>query len=200
MEPEFSFYQNSSHSFVSVYESIPARVRPGSGKNNNSILSPTPIPIFRPEGHTVRQARASFLAIERLPASSARLHLPLPFRRFGPPQMSIEWRTRSRQVPDGVLLFPTDRRTVEALAERGIKLTRAGKGLGEISNDDIDLIIVVGSLDGPVPSFPSRTRWEYWPVSDPRKEAGVQLESTRRVIDDLGKRVAGLFLDYRRSC
>ena len=51
-----------------------------------------------------------------------------------------------------------------------------------------------------VPSFPSRTRWEYWPVSDPRKEAGVQLESIRRVIDDLGKRVAGLFLDYRRSC
>jgi len=112
--------------------------------------------------------------------------------RLGPPQVRI--------FSAGIIPGPADKGTVEALAERGIKLTRAGKGLREISRDDIDLIIVLGSLDGSVPSFPSRTRWEYWPVSDPRREAGVQLESTRRVIDDLGKRVAGLFLDYRRSC
>jgi protein-tyrosine-phosphatase len=100
----------------------------------------------------------------------------------------------------GIVPGSADKETAEVLAEGGINVPRQGKGVGTISHDDIDLIIVLGSLDGPIPSFSSKTKWEYWSVSDPRKEAGIaKLESIRRVVDDLRQRVAGLFLDYRRG-
>jgi protein-tyrosine-phosphatase len=112
--------------------------------------------------------------------------------RLCPPEVQI--------ISAGIVPGSADPGTAEALAERGINLSWVGKRVGAISRDDVDLVIVLGSLDGPVPSFPPKTRWEYWPVSDPRKEPGiVKLESIRRVVDDLRLRVAGLFLDYRRG-
>jgi arsenate reductase (thioredoxin) len=112
--------------------------------------------------------------------------------RLCPPQIQI--------FSAGVIPGPVDKATAEKLAECGINVPWQGKGVETISRDDVDLIIVLGSLDGPVPAFPSKTRWEYWPVLDPRTEAGMaKLESIRRVIADLCQRVAGLFLDYRRG-
>jgi protein-tyrosine-phosphatase len=115
-------------------------------------------------------------------------------RRLGPPQ-------NVQVFSAGIIPASLDKSTGEALAERGIDVLSAGKGLDPISRDEIDLIVVLGTLRGSAPIFPSRTRWEYWPVFDPRKEQhGVLLHSIRHAIDDLYTRVAGLFLDDWRRC
>jgi protein-tyrosine-phosphatase len=99
----------------------------------------------------------------------------------------------------GVSPRAADARTVGALLERGIDTPSSNKGLDGVSVQDIDLIVVLGKLVGPDPVFPSRTRWERWPVSDPRQEPGDALESFHSAIDEIDKRVAGLFLDYWRN-
>jgi hypothetical protein len=69
-----------------------------------------------------------------------------------------------------------------------------------IPRDDIDLVVVLATLDGPSPAFSTGTKWEHWPVGDPRKDDGSPLESIRNAIDDVYTRVAGLFLDDWRRC
>jgi protein-tyrosine-phosphatase len=110
--------------------------------------------------------------------------------RLGPPETQV---LSAGIVPDHI-----DKTTVEGLAECGIDLSGVSKGLDQVSRDDVDLIVVLGSLDGPAPIFPMRTKWEYWPVADPRKAPGIALESIRNAIDDVYTRVAGLFLDHWR--
>ena len=111
-------------------------------------------------------------------------------RRLDPPQVQV--------FSAGLIPGPADKETVDALAERGISESSSGRGLDQISRDDIDLVVVLGTLDSPAPIFPARTKWEHWPVSDPRKEHMVLLESIPNAIDEVYTRVAGLFLDYWR--
>jgi protein-tyrosine-phosphatase len=90
-----------------------------------------------------------------------------------------------------------DSRMVEAMRQRGIDIVTGSKGLDVIPVESIDLVVTLGTLSHPV--FPSRTRSNHWPVSDPRTEPGDTLDSFGRTIDEINNRVAGLFLDYWRN-
>jgi arsenate reductase len=112
--------------------------------------------------------------------------------RLRPPQAQV--------FSAGVRPRTVDSRTLEALLERGITVPTGGsKSLDAVPVQDIDLVIVLGKLEGADPVFSSGTRWERWPVSDPRKEPEGTVQSFEHAIDDINRRVAGLFLDYWRN-
>jgi protein-tyrosine-phosphatase len=84
--------------------------------------------------------------------------------------------------------------------ERGIETPgRSSKGLDAIPTQDIHLIVGLGDVEAPAGAFAFATRWEHWPVSDPRAEAGEALNPFYRAIDEIDRRVAALFLDYWRN-
>jgi hypothetical protein len=56
-----------------------------------------------------------------------------------------------------------------------------------------------GDVEAPDGVNAARTKWERWPVADPRGEAGDTLVPYHRVVNEIDRRIDALFLDYWRN-
>ena len=93
-----------------------------------------------------------------------------------------------------------DPTTIQVLREIGIDVsTQEAKGLDAVPTQDIDLVIMLGEPPDSHPVVSSLAKLRAWDISDPREDSGVNLETFRHVRDEIGNRVAGLFLDYWRN-
>jgi arsenate reductase len=83
----------------------------------------------------------------------------------------------------------------QVLAERGLPVTGHTPTLLDCALVEAADVVVTMGCGETCPVFPGK-RYEEWPVDDP---AGQDLETVRRIVDDIDARVRGLLSGLRRG-
>jgi arsenate reductase len=87
---------------------------------------------------------------------------------------------------------------IDTVAAAGISMAQqTSKSLAEVPMNEIDLVISFGDAYKECSNLPGRTKIERWPI--PESSTDVGMTAMEASLDDIEKRVFGLFMDYWRN-
>jgi protein-tyrosine-phosphatase len=89
----------------------------------------------------------------------------------------------------------------QVLREIGVDLSAStSKSLDQMQVSDVDLVVSFGEAHSKCPSLPKNTRIEKWPITNPVPvdDAAFALSTYRHEREEIGRRLAALFLDHWR--